>query len=70
MELNKAQMNSHNSKAAQKWRGDWHHVARIPLSIYFDLQKRGLLAKGREKDLKRWLNDPDNRHFRTKAGQV
>jgi hypothetical protein len=70
LELNKAQFAAENSKAVEKWKGEWHQVARIPLSIYFQLQKRGLLKKGRENDLKAWLNDNENRFFRTRAGRV
>lgn len=43
-------------------------VASIPLNIYFELQRAGIT-----KDpvaMKRWLNDPDNRAFRTRAGTV
>jgi hypothetical protein len=43
-------------------------VASIPLTVYFELKKKGLT-----KDpvaMKRWLNDPDNRFFRTREGNV
>ena len=43
-------------------------VASIPMVIYMDLKKRGILDD--QKALKRWLNDPDNRHFRTRPGRI
>jgi hypothetical protein len=36
--------------------------------IYYDLQRRGILQD--EKRLKAWLNDPENRVFRTRPGKV
>jgi hypothetical protein len=50
------------------WKGEWHHVASIPESIYFQLK-----ADGKIDDpvyMKKWLNDPDNRFFRVRPGQV
>jgi hypothetical protein len=43
-------------------------VASIPLTIYFELKKKGLT--GDPVAMKRWLNDPDNRFFRTREGVV
>jgi hypothetical protein len=45
-----------------------HKVGSIPMSIYHELQKQGILQD--EKRLKKWLNDPDNRVFRTRPGRV
>lgn len=50
------------------WKGDLHHVASIPLPLYFDLKREGKVDD--EQYMKRWLNDPDNRLFRTKPGTV
>jgi len=50
------------------WRGDMHKVASIPMTLYMDLQKQGILED--PKRLKAWLNDPENRYFRTKSGRV
>lgn len=50
-------------------RGDgMRMVASLPLSVFHDLQKRGILKD--KKALKRWLNDPDNRFFRTTTERV
>lgn len=48
--------------------GEFTRVASIPLVTYFDLVKRGI-TKDRAA-FKRWLNDPDNRHFRTRPGRI
>ena len=50
-----------------RW-GEFAHVASVPMSIYAQW-----LVEGRDKDpayLKRWLNDSDNRKFRTRLGRV
>ena len=44
-------------------RRDTVHVARIPLVIWNRLRKLGITDD--EKALNAWLNDPDNRVFRT-----
>jgi hypothetical protein len=36
--------------------------------FYMDLKKKGILDD--QVALKRWLNDPENRYFRTRPGQV
>lgn len=65
VEQNKAQFNAIDERA--KW-GEWSKVASIPISVWADLN-----AKGITKDkaaFKRWLNDSNNRFFRTRPGQV
>lgn len=64
VEANKAAANV----ASSDWKGDMHKVASIPLNVYYDLKRRGILDD--PKRLKAWLNDPDNRFFRTKLGRV
>ena len=50
------------------WKGDMHRVASIPLVIYFDLLQKGIAQdKGA---MRRWLNDPENAHFRTRPGRI
>jgi hypothetical protein len=48
--------------------GHGERVASIPMSVLFDLETKGI-AKD-QKALRRWLNDPDNRFFRTRPGRV
>ena len=50
------------------WKGDTHKVASIPNVIYHQLAK----ASNNFKDqavIRRWLNDPDNKVFRTRPGR-
>jgi len=48
--------------------GEWSKVASIPMVIYMDLKAKGIVDD--QAAMKRWLNDPDNRFFRTRPGQV
>jgi hypothetical protein len=50
-----------------KW-GDMSRVASIPLSVFYDLKRKGIVDD--PKAMKKWLNDPDNRAFRTREGTV
>lgn len=43
-------------------------TAKIPLTIYVDLQKKGITKDPEQ--FRRWLNDRDNRVFRTSEGKV
>lgn len=49
------------------------HVARIPTGIYYDLVRKGIIDEKNDpegKRLKKWLNDPDNRAWRTRPGKI
>lgn len=50
-----------------KW-DDMTHVAQLPLVVYYDLKKRGILND--QEALRRFLNDPENRFFRTRPGTI
>lgn len=50
------------------WKGDMHKVASIPLVVYAELQRQGITRDAAA--LKRWLNQSENRVFRTKEGIV
>jgi hypothetical protein len=63
VEANKAAYND----APDRW-GDMTRVASIPLSLYFDLKKKGIADD--PVAMKRWLNDSENRFFRTRGGNV
>ena len=65
--------------AAQDERKNWgddafsNKVASIPLAVFAELEKQGITRGFAVIDKKRfnaWLNDPDNRAFRTRAGRV
>jgi hypothetical protein len=50
-----------------------NHIACIPPEIIGDLNKKNIMKGYQVIDmpaLKRWLNDPDNRIFRTRGGQI
>ena len=63
VDFNKTQYNETHGKF-----GEFSKIASLPLVVYNDLQKRGVLND--TKAFKRWLNDPDNRFFRTRPGNV
>lgn len=63
LSINKALQNEPRSG----W-GEGRRVASIPLVIWEDLKRRGIAYDTAR--LKAWLNDPDNRAFRTMTGKV
>ena len=69
LELNKAVVNDNVG-----WKGEFHHVACIPLTIMMTLAEQGIVTvAGQVLDQKRykaWLNDSANAHFRVKRGRV
>ena len=65
IEANKASMAVHDEH--ERW-GDISRVASIPMALYMQLQKEGIVDD--EKAFKRWLNDPENWYFRTRFGRV
>jgi hypothetical protein len=70
LESNKAQFNAIDEKA--KW-GEWTKVASLPNVVVDDLNKQGIMrgfAVLDEKRFRSFLNNPDNRFFRTRPGQV
>lgn len=66
LEMNKARMNAHDERA--RWQDNNNLVASIPLTVYWDLKRRGIVDD--PKRFKAWLNDPDNRAFRARPGKV
>lgn len=68
VEANKTLYNSVDERA--RW-GSMSRVASIPLTTFFDLWKQGYFRGSKlSKDDKRWLNDNENRFFRTRPGRV
>ncbi len=63
---NKAMFNSYDERAS--WKGDLHLVASVPMELYMKWKAEGKLDD--QAFMKRWLNDPDNRFFRTRPGEV
>jgi hypothetical protein len=70
IENNKAQYAQTDER---KKYGDWDKVASIPLAVFQDLNKLGIcqgFAVTDQKKFKEWLNNPENRYFRTRPGRV
>ena len=66
IEENKQEFNMVDERAG--WKGEFHRVASIPMSIYAQLRAEGKLDD--QEYMKRWLNDPENKFFRVRPGQV
>ena len=45
-------------------------VAELPANLYFELTKKLGEPKHNKKAWARWLNDPDNKFFRTGGGNI
>lgn len=52
------------------WKGDWHRVASVPLNVAYDSGLCKAQSEGDDGFVKRWLNDSDNRYWRTKEGRL
>lgn len=65
VESNKSQFNDTDERDRY---GEMTRVASIPMNVYFDLKKQGIL--GDQKKMKAWLNNSDNRFFRTRPGKI
>jgi hypothetical protein len=70
LENNKAQFNAIDERT--KW-GEFTKVASLPNVVVDDLNTKGIMrgfAVIDEKRFRAFLNDPDNRFFRTRPGQI
>jgi len=65
VEANRAQFNATDRRYGKE---EFTKVASIPLALFMELKKKGIANDPAA--LKKWLNDPDNRAFRTKPGIV
>lgn len=65
IDLNTAQRNL----SKRDWAGDYHHVASIPLNLFHD-QLAEATRQSDDAYLSRWLNNSDNRAWRTKDGTI
>lgn len=75
LEDNKRRYNSVDERA--RWNDGLHKVATIPLAVLEGLIQKGVYAPGKTnvyKDngvrFRRFLNDRDNRFFRTRPGRI
>jgi hypothetical protein len=59
------------NNASSSWKGEFHHVASIPLVIIEKYKnEKGIDLLKDKAALKKFLNDPDNKFFRTKPGRI
>lgn len=65
IDVNAAQRNM----AQDNWKGDYHHIASIPMNIYHE-QLAEASRQDDQRYVSKWLNDSDNRAWRTKNGTV
>lgn len=63
VEANKAEINQDHGRY-----GEWSKVASIPLSVFYDLKQKGIVDD--PVAMKKWLNDSENKFFRTRPGRV
>jgi hypothetical protein len=71
IEENKAQYNSTDER--KRWGDGWEKIGSIPLSMIQTLNQMGIMkgfAIVDQKKMKAFLNDPENRHFRTRPGRI
>lgn len=69
LEQAKARYNQFDERA--NWKGDMHHVAWLPQSVVeyeWRVNRRRVLT---DKDfIRHWVNQPENRAFRTRPGRI
>jgi len=70
VEATMAENEAIRNEAGRAWKGDWHRVASIPLNVLHDSGLVEAQTQGDDKFVKRWMNDSDNRAWRTKDGTV
>jgi acyl carrier protein phosphodiesterase len=58
------------NSAEKAWTGDWHRVASVPLNVFYDSGLAEAQNQGDRKFVSRFLNDGDNRAWRTREGNV
>ncbi len=69
VEVNKKQFNDSDGR----FQDGWTHIARLPLTVIDDLNRKGVMQGMRVVDtarFKSFLNHPDNRFFRTHPGRL
>jgi|TARA_R100001480_G_scaffold50559_1_gene63859 putative lipase involved disintegration of autophagic bodies len=64
----KANKRSANAIDKHQKHGEWSKVASIPMSVYHQLKEQGITDDPAR--FKRWLNDGENKYFRTRGGTV
>lgn len=73
VEANKKEFNTYDERTKWSDHAFGNKVASIPLTVIDDLNKQGIMrgfAVIDQKRFRHWLNEPDNRAFRTRPGVV
>lgn len=65
LDFNRAESNEQGKRFSKS---GFTKVASVPMPLYLELKAKGILDDA--KALKRWLNDPDNRFFRTHEAHI
>lgn len=68
IETNKYEFNTQDKRTAFIKRNGLVKAASIPIDLWFKIKKEGIVDDPVR--YRRWLNDPDNRFFRTVPGKV
>ena len=69
VEHNVAVSNNYDERTPWNLQGmGLNRVASIPMNVFMELKKKGIVDD--KKAFRRWLNDRDNRVFRTRPGVV
>ena len=63
-----AERNKNEYKETPNRYRDVNKVASLPLSVYYELKRRGIADD--PKAMRKWLNDSNNQVFRTRAGTL
>jgi hypothetical protein len=58
------------ASASSNWKGEYHRIASIPLNIAHQSGFVEAITQQDDKWLSRYLNDSENRAWRTKDGTV
>ena len=65
VERNKKEYAATDERA--RW-GEWSKVASIPMALFYRLKQQGIVDDPAA--MKKWLNSPENKFFRTRPGRV
>lgn len=64
---------NYNERHGERFQDFTTHVARIPTGIYYELIRTGVIDEKNDPEgtrLKAWLNDPDNKAWRSRPGKI
>lgn len=69
LEDNKRSYNSYDQRARHK--GTFHRYAEIPMNLFMEMWAQGRFRGTKlSREDARWLDDPDNKAFRTRPGSL